>query len=97
MIKRRPYNEAPDAVKHLVVELEKHGDYLVYEDEHHRPVVSIAPAKARRLEGVREMKALLDTFPSYPYPEEEIHADIEQAIQATREPHVHEAPSRAGD
>lgn len=84
MLKRQPYSEAPAAVKELVAQLEKDGDFLVYEDERHQPVVSIAPAKARRLEGARELRALLDSFPPNPYSEEETNALIEEAIEATK-------------
>ena len=84
MIRRLPFSQAPDALKALIEELEQSGDFLVYEDERQQPVVSIAPAKARRLEGARELRALLDSFPSNPYSEEETNALIEEAIQATK-------------
>ena len=84
MIRRRPISEAPDALKALIEELEESGDFLVYEDERQQPVVSIAPAKTRRLEGARELRKLLDSFPPNPYSEEETTALIEEAIEATR-------------
>ena len=84
IIRRRPFSEAPDVLKALIEELEESGDFLVYEDERQQPVVSIAPAKARRLEGARELRELLDSFPPNPYSEEETNVLIEDAIQATK-------------
>ncbi|MCZ6633850.1 MAG: hypothetical protein O7G87_10615 [bacterium] len=84
MVKRQPLNQAPDAVKELVAQLEKEGDCLVFENEHHQPVVSIISEKARRTEGARELRELLDSFPSSPYSEEETQAHIEQAIEASK-------------
>lgn len=84
MIKRQPLSEAPEAVKELVAQMEKDGDCLVYENDHQQPVVSIVSGRARCQEGARKLRALLNSFPSYPYSEEEINADIEKAIQATK-------------
>ncbi|MCZ6632973.1 MAG: hypothetical protein O7G87_06170 [bacterium] len=97
MVRRRPFSEAPPAVKELVAELEKDGDYLVYEDEHQQPVVSIVSAKARRQEGARKLRTLLDSFPSYPYSEEEVNADIEEAIQATKGQYPGDAHPKVDD
>ncbi|MDP6037515.1 MAG: hypothetical protein QGG64_03120 [Candidatus Latescibacteria bacterium] len=84
MEKRQPFDEAPEAVKELVAQLEKDGDYLVYEDEHHQPIVSIAPAKARRVEGARKLRKLLHELPPSPYSEDETAQLIDDAIVATR-------------
>ena len=88
MLDRRPYSEAPEAVKKLYEELSENGDYLVYEDEQHHPIISIAPlldkAKERRREGARQLNALLDLLPANPYSEEETNALIEEAIEATK-------------
>ena len=84
MIRRQPWSEAPATLKALIADLEKSGDYLVYEDERHQPIASIAPAKARRAEAARELRSLLDSFPPDPYSEEETNALIEEAIEATK-------------
>ena len=97
MVKRQPLSQAPEAVKELVAQLEKDGDCLVFENEHQQPVVSIVSAKARRQEGARKLRALLDSFPSYPYSEEEVNADIEEAIQASKgQPYPGDAPAKLG-
>lgn len=91
MIKRQPLREAPDQLKELFEELRSNGDYLVYEDEDHQPVLSITPllaaAKARRLKGAGRLNALLDSLPPSPLSEEEVNALVEEAIQATRGPY----------
>lgn len=84
MIRRQPWSEAPTALKALVADLEQSGDLLVYEDERHRPIASIAPAKVRRDAAARELRSLLDSFPPNPYAEEETDALIEEAIAATK-------------
>lgn len=84
MIRRQPWSEAPDALKALIADLEKNGDFLVYEDERHQPIASIAPAKIRRDAAAREIRSLLDSFPPNPYSEEETNALIEEAIAATK-------------
>lgn len=84
MIRRQPWSEAPDALKALIADLEKNGDFLVYEDERHQPIASIAPAKVRRDAAAREMRSLLDSFPPNPYSEKETNALIEEAIAATK-------------
>lgn len=88
MLKRQPLREAPQALKELFEELQASGDSLVYEDEHQQPVLSVAPltdaAKARRQQGARKLRALLDSFPPNPYSEEETNALIDEAIEATR-------------
>ena len=97
MVKRQPLSQAPAAVKELVAQLEKNGDCLVYENEHHQPVVSIVSAKARRQEGARKLRALLDSFPASPYSEEETQAHIEAAIEASKgQPYPGDAPATAG-
>ena len=97
MVKRQPYSQAPAAVKELVAQLEKDGDCLVFENEHHQPIVSIVSEKARRLEGARELRELLDSFPASPYSEEETNAHIEAAIQASKgQPYPGDAPATAG-
>ena len=83
-MKRRPLSEAPAAVKELVAQMEKEGDCLVFENEHQKPVVSIVSEKARRQEGARRLNAFLDSLPPSPYSEEEVNADIEEAIRATK-------------
>lgn len=84
MIQRRPYSQAPAAVKALVAELEQSGDYLVYENDDHQPIVSIAPTKARRREAASKLRKLLSELPPSPYSEEETNALIEEAIAATK-------------
>ena len=88
MIKRQPISEAPEQIKKLFEELRKNGDYLVYEDEQHQPVLSVTPlldlAKARRREGARKLRKLLSELPPSPYSEEETNALIEEAIEATK-------------
>ena len=95
MLNRRPYSEAPAEVKELVAELQKNGDYLVYEDEHQQPVVSIAPAKTRRVEAACKMRKILAETPPSPYSEEEILALINEAIEATKGPYPEDAKARA--
>ena len=84
MIQRQPFNEAPEAVKELVAQLEKNGDYLVYEDEHHQPVVSIAPAKARRVEAVRKLRQMSAETPPSPLSEGDMLGLINEAVEATK-------------
>ena len=88
MIRRQPFHEAPDQLKQLFEELRSNGDYLVYEDEDHQPVLSITPllaaAQARRTEAGGRVRSLLDSFPPNPYSEEETNALIEEAITATK-------------
>ncbi len=84
MIRRLPFSQAPDVLKVLIADLEESGDFLVYEDERQQPVVSIAPAKARRQEAARKLRKLLSELPPNPYSEEETNALIEEAIQATK-------------
>lgn len=88
MIRRQPLSEAPDQVKQLFEELRSRGDYLVYEDEERRPVLSIAPledaARSRRAAAAKRLGELLDSFPPNPYSEEETNALIDEAIAATR-------------
>lgn len=102
MIRRQPLSEAPDQVKQLFEELRSHGDYLVYEDEEHRPVLSIAPlegaARTRRLAAARRLGALLDSFPPNLYSEEETNALIGEAIAATKGQYPGDTSAqRAGD
>ena len=84
MIRRQPWSEAPTALKALITDLEKSGDFLVYEDERHQPIASIAPAKSRRDAAAREFRSLLDSLPPNPYSEEETNALIDEAIAATK-------------
>lgn len=84
MIRRQPWSEAPAPLKALIADLEQSGDSLVYEDERHQPIASIAPAKVRRDAAARELRSLLDSFPPNPYSEEETNALIEEAIEATK-------------
>jgi len=88
MIKRQPLRDAPEALKELFEELQASGDYLVFENDQHQPVLSVAPladvAKARRLRGARKLRKLLAELPPNPYSEEETNALIEDAIEATK-------------
>ena len=84
MIRRQPYSEAPDAVKQLVAELEKNGDYLVYEDGHQQPIVSIVPAKARRVEGARKLRQMSAETPPSSLSEDKMLALINEAVDATK-------------
>ena len=99
MIKRQPLREAPEALKELFEELRASGDYLVFEDEQHQPVLSVVPlvdaAKARRQAAAKRLGALLDSLPPNLYSEEETNALIEEAIEATRGQYPGDAVARA--
>ena len=97
MVRRQPFSQAPEAVKELVAQLEKDGDCLVFENEHHQPVISIVSEKARRAAGVLELRELLDSFPESPYSEEETNAHIEAAMAESRcQPYPGDATATVG-
>lgn len=89
-IKRLAYKEAPAELRKIIDDLQKNGDYLVVENEQRQPIAYVTSPpdkdKARRVEGARKLRALLDKFPkTSPYSEEETFLHIEEAIAAIRE------------
>lgn len=88
MIKRQPLREAPESLRELFEELQASGDYLVFEDDQHQPVLSVAPladaSKARRVRGAQKLRTLLSELPRSPYSDAETSELVDEAIAATR-------------
>ena len=87
------YNDAPQALRDLIEELQRSGDYLVIEDNQRQAVACLAPlpvAEAMdRDKAARKLRELLDSFPtSSPYSEEETYQHIDEALAALRQPTV---------
>jgi N-dimethylarginine dimethylaminohydrolase len=90
MRKRLAYNDAPQALRDLIEELQQSGDYLVIENNQHQAVACLAPLPvdeaADRDKAARKLRELLDSFPATsPYSEEETFQHIDEALAAIRQ------------
>ena len=89
MIRRQPFNEAPDILKQLIDELSESGDYLVYENDQQQPVVFISPlpdtTKARQIKATERLRKILLHTPDIPQSEEEVVRDVNDALVAIQE------------
>ena len=89
MIRRQPFDQAPDELKSLIAELSESGDYLVYENDQQQPVVFISPLpdtdKSRRIKAAQRLQEILAQTPDIPQSEEEVVRDVNDALVAIRE------------
>lgn len=90
MLKRLAYNDAPQALRDLIEELQQSGDYLVIENNQHQVVACLVPLpdieEAHRDEAARKLRELLAKVPPSPYSEEETYRHIDEALAALRQP-----------
>lgn len=89
MRKRLSFNDAPQALRDLIEDLQQSGDYLVIEDHKHQVVACLTPLpdieEAHRDEAAQKLREILAKVPPSPYSEEETYRHIDEALAAIRQ------------